>query len=78
MLGFGGLSTKLIIAGVLAAAVLGFWFHYQGLHDEIAVLEGNIRQLDTAVELQAQELESQRRAEESHRRLAGHAGSSSQ
>lgn len=56
MFGLSGLTTKLIIAGLVAAAVVGLWFHYQGLHDEIALLEGNQRQLETAVDLKDDEI----------------------
>lgn len=54
----GGLTTKLIIAGVLVAAGVGLWLHYQGLHDEIAVLQGNQRQLETAIDLKDTEIAS--------------------
>jgi Tfp pilus assembly protein PilO len=56
MLGLSSLTTKLIVAGLVAAAVAGFWFHYQGLHDEIAVLQGNQRQLETALDLKDTEI----------------------
>lgn len=54
--GLGGLSTKLIIAAVIVGGLVGLWFHYQGLHDEIAQLEGDKRQLETAVDLKDQEI----------------------
>jgi Tfp pilus assembly protein PilO len=56
MFGLSGLATKLIIAGMVAAALAGFWFHYQGLHSTIAQLEGDKRQLETAVDLKDNEI----------------------
>lgn len=56
MFGLSGLATKLIIAGMVAAALAGFWFHYQGLHSTIAQLEGDKRQLMTAVDLKDDEI----------------------
>lgn len=56
MFGLSGIATKLIIAGVVVAALAGFWFHYQGLHGKIALLEGDKRQLETAVDLKDDEI----------------------
>lgn len=74
MFGLGSLTTKLIIAGVAAAALAGLWFHYQGLHDEIAALEVSNAQLSTALDLKAQEVASLQAQADSSRRRAEVAG----
>lgn len=56
MFGLSGLATKLIIAGVVLSLIGGFAWHYLSLHDEIALLEGDKRQLETAVDLKDDEI----------------------
>jgi hypothetical protein len=56
MFGLSGLATKLIIAGVVLSLIGGFSWHYLSLHDEIALLEGNQRQLETALDLKDDEI----------------------
>jgi hypothetical protein len=51
MLGLSGLSTKLIIAGVVLAVLGGVGLYLKSIIDENAILLGNQRQLETALDL---------------------------
>ena len=55
---FAGLTTKLIIAGIVLAVLGGAWLYYQGLLDQITQLEVNQAQLETAVDLKQAEIAS--------------------
>lgn len=66
----GGLSTKLIIAGVVLALIGGFALHYLSLHDEIAALEVSNAELETALSLKAQEVVSLKSQAQSTRQRA--------
>jgi len=62
MFGLSGISTKLIIAGVVVTLVsaIGFtlWGHYTGLLDDNATLKANQKQLETALLLKDTEIAS--------------------
>ncbi len=51
-----GLSTKLIIAGVVLAVLGGVGLYIKSIIDENAVLLGNQRQLETALDLKDTEI----------------------
>lgn len=56
MFGLGGLSTKLIIAGVVLAVLGGVGLYIKSIIDDNAILKGNQRQLETALDLKDGEI----------------------
>jgi len=56
MFGLGGLSTKLIIAGVVLAVLGGVGLYIKSIIDDNAILKGNQRQLETAIDLKDNEI----------------------
>lgn len=66
----GGLTTKLIIAGVVLAILGGVGLYFKHLIDENAVLLGNQRQLETALDLKDTELASYQDQAATRHRLA--------
>jgi hypothetical protein len=56
MFGLGGLTTKLIIAGVVLAVLGGVGLYLKSIIDENAILLGNQRQLETALDLKDGEI----------------------
>lgn len=56
MFGLGGLSTKLIIAGVVLAVLGGVGLYIKSIIDDNAILKGNQRQLETALDLKDDEI----------------------
>lgn len=53
-----GLTTKLIIAGVVLAVLGGVGLYLKGIIDENAVLQANQKQLETALDLKDTEIAS--------------------
>ena len=70
MLGLSGLSTKLIGAGIVLAVLGAGWLYYQSLLDQITALEVSKAQLETALDLKAQEVASLKSQAQSTRRRA--------
>ena len=56
MFGLGGISTKLIIAGVVLAVLGGVGLYIKSIIDDNAILKGNQRQLETALDLKDTEI----------------------
>ena len=56
MFGLGGLSTKLIIAGIVLAVLGGVGLYIKSIIDDNAILKGNQRQLETALDLKDGEI----------------------
>lgn len=56
MFGLGGLSTKLIIAGIVLAVLGGVGLYIKSIIDDNAILKGNQRQLETALDLKDDEI----------------------
>ena len=56
MFGLGGLSTKLIIAGVVLAVLGGVGLYIKSIIDDNAILQANQRQLETAIDLKDDEI----------------------
>lgn len=54
----GGLQTKLIIAGVVLAVLGGVGLYIKSIIDDNAILKGNQRQLETALDLKDTEIAS--------------------
>ena len=65
-----GLSTKLIIAGVVLAVLGGVGLYIKSIIDENAVLLGNQRQLETALDLKDTEIASYQDQATTRRELA--------
>lgn len=72
-----GISTKLIIAGVVIAVLGGVGLYIRSIINENAVLKGNQRQLETALDLKDTEIASlqdqavsvRQRAEQANQKL---------
>ncbi len=56
MFGLGGISTKLIIAGVVLAVLGGVGLYIKSIIDDNAILKANQRQLETAIDLKDDEI----------------------
>jgi hypothetical protein len=56
MFGLSGLATKLIIAGVVLAVLGGVGLYIKSIIDDNAILKGNQRQLETALDLKDDEI----------------------
>jgi hypothetical protein len=65
-----GLSTKLIIAGVVLAVLGGVGLYIKSIIDENAILLGNQRQLETALDLKDTEISSMQDQAVTRRELA--------
>lgn len=70
MFGLGGLSTKLIIAGVVLAVLGGVGLYIKSIIDDNAILLGNQRQLETALDLKDTEISTMQDMASSRRERA--------